>query len=133
VVTENAKNFDGFKGWVFYDGDCPTCQKLAKKYTAPLRRHGYVACPLQEEWVTPATGLSREAMMLEMKVVTASGDIVGGADAFMLLMQGFWWLRPIGWVSRLPGMMKLFRAGYRWFASRRYCMSETCPMKGGTP
>jgi len=130
VITEMTKNIEGFRGWVFYDWECSVCQRFVKRFGALLKRNGFYTCPLQEEWVTPTTGLPREEMMLEMKLVLKNGEIFGGADAFFRMMRDIWWTRPAWWISRLPGMTGVSRAAYSWFARNRYCMGGSCSLKG---
>lgn len=57
----------------------------------------------------------------EMKVVTAAGDVLGGADAVVHLARQIWWAWPLWLVSYVPGMVPVLRWGYRQVAQRRHC------------
>lgn len=61
-------------------------------------------------------------MILELP----DGRELGGANAAVVLMRYVWWLWPLWLLSRLPGMMPLFRAGYRHIAKHRRCATGTC-------
>jgi hypothetical protein len=49
-----------------------------------------------------------------------------GADAVLAVAGEIWWARPLPWVAKVPGMMSVMDAGYRWVAQRRGCAAEHC-------
>ena len=107
VITEITDN----KGTtVFYDAECSFCTAWARRAERVLGRRGYAFRPLPVQTE-------------EMKVVTASGDVLGGAEAVVYLTRQVWWAWPVWALSRLPGLMRLFDHAYRWIASRRHCRS----------
>jgi hypothetical protein len=107
--------------------------RLARRFGPALKRRGYRLNPLQDPWVGPALGLTRAQLMQEMKLLTAGGDVIGGADAMIAILRDFVRLRPLAWVARLPGLHALVVRGYRWFAERRSCSIDGCaiPQNGG--
>jgi len=110
VITEAT---DKSGGIVFYDADCAFCTTWARRGERILKGRGLVFQPLP----MPAD---------EMKVVTATGEILGGAVAVVYLARRIWWAWPLWVLSRAPAIMKLLSFGYRWFAERRYCTGGTC-------
>ena len=65
-------------------------------------------------------GLTHDACMRQMHLITPTGKVYGGFEAAVRAVM----TRPIlGWLARayyLPGLRQLFDAGYRWIAARRY-------------
>jgi predicted DCC family thiol-disulfide oxidoreductase YuxK len=64
--------------------------------------------------------------LTEMKLRTASGEILGGADALIYLAKYFWWGRGLRLVARVPGVKFVLRRAYAGFAKRRHCLKGGC-------
>ncbi len=121
------------RGWVLYDGDCGFCTRLAWKFAAPLERRGYRLVPLQAPWVEARLGLPREELLEELRLLTAEGHHVSGADAFVYLARQIWWALPLYLVAFVPGVKPLLRRGYRWIAARRHRIGGSCTLPAATP
>jgi predicted DCC family thiol-disulfide oxidoreductase YuxK len=65
--------------------------------------------------------MNREALLMELRFLLSDGKQYGGADAVVAVAHEIWWGRPLAWLSKLPGVMKLLHSGYRWVASQRSC------------
>ena len=112
--------------WVLYDADCPRCRAWAARFRNILRRRGFLVAPLQSLWVPAVLNLGPAELLAEMRVLTAHGPALGGADAMVFLAGQIWWARPVHWLAQLPGMRRILRAAYRWLAAHRHCDSGTC-------
>ncbi len=113
-------------GWVFFDADCSFCTALARRLRRVLEPRGYAVAPLQAPRVQELLGLPPDKLLLEMRVLTSGGQVIGGADAIVFLARGIWWAWPLYAAAQLPGVRAVLRAGYRWIAARRRCSSATC-------
>jgi predicted DCC family thiol-disulfide oxidoreductase YuxK len=125
VTTEYTDNTKAY-GWVLYDAGCGFCAAWAKRFQAPLARRRLELLPLQTPWVRAKLGLADAELLGEMRVLYPDGEIIGGADALLEISRHFWWAWPIRQLSHVPGMLKLFRAGYRWVARHRQCTNGEC-------
>lgn len=123
----------GKAGWVFYDADCPLCVAGVRRIGWLFARRGFAWEPLQAPGVAVRLGALPSAMLGEMKLLLANGRVVGGADAWSELFRAVWWLRPVGWLMRLPGLHELSHAAYRWITRNRYCLSGACHFHRSTP
>lgn len=120
------KDAIGRAGWVFYDADCPLCVVGVRCIGGLFARRGFVWEPLQAQDAAARLGLSHSELLGEMKLLLAGGRVVGGADAWAELFRSVWWLRPLGWLMRLPGLHVLSHVAYRWLARNRYCFGGIC-------
>lgn len=121
-------------GWVCYDGDCALCQRWLRRVERPLRRHGFNFIPLQTDWVKARLNLADNDPLTEMRLLGPGQQVLGDADAAVVLMRYVWWLWPLWLFSRIPGMMPIFHAVYRYVAANRHCDSVGCTfLKGGRP
>ena len=122
--TETTRNNTTHAGLVLYDGDCGFCLRWLRRVERPLLQMGFRFETLQSH--------GRE--LSEMLVQLPDGRELGGADAAMNLSRHVWWLWPLWLVSRIPGVMPIFRAGYRVIAKNRHRFSSSCEIKpGGKP
>lgn len=127
AIPERA--VDAAPAWVLYDGDCAFCREGARRFQTVLEHHGFKLAPLQTPWVRARFGLDADAPPAEMMVLLPDGRAWGGADGVVQIARRVWWTWPLYLISRLPGMMILFRAIYRWVAARRYCGNGACAMR----
>jgi predicted DCC family thiol-disulfide oxidoreductase YuxK len=75
--------------------------------------------------------MERKELLRELRFLLADGSQFGGADAVLAVAREIWWARPLVWLSKLPGMTRLLREGYRWFAAHRSCTTahaNTCSL-----
>lgn len=107
----NTERTDNNVSRVFYDANCAFCTRWARRGQRWLAGKGYRFEPM------PVAGD-------EMKVVTGTGQEFGGAEAVAYLARQLWWAWPLSALSRLPGMMRLLRWGYRLVAARRHCRRD---------
>jgi predicted DCC family thiol-disulfide oxidoreductase YuxK len=109
------------RGWLFFDADCAFCVKIVRAVATTLQKRGFALAPLQDPRVGALLGLSQSELLLEMRLLLSNGRQTAGADAAVALAHEIWWARPLAWLSKLPGMMQIFRRAYRWIAARRNC------------
>jgi len=109
------------RGWLFYDADCRFCTGVAASLLRPLAARNVAVAPLQDPRVGLLLGLSQEELLRAIRFVRDDGTQFSGADAVLAVAEEFWWARPLAWIAKLPGMMRLMKAGYRSVAQRRRC------------
>jgi predicted DCC family thiol-disulfide oxidoreductase YuxK len=116
------------QGWVFYDADCPFCTRWACRTDELLARRGWHLAPLQADWVRLRLNLKDGEPLLEMKLLTADGRILGGADAIIYVARSIWWAWPLFALAQLPGITPVLRAVYRRIAKNRFCFGGHCAL-----
>jgi predicted DCC family thiol-disulfide oxidoreductase YuxK len=109
------------RGWLFFDADCTFCVKIVRALAPSLQKRGFALAALQDPRVGALLGLPQSELLLEMRLLLSNGQQTGGADAAVALAHEIWWARPLGWLSRPPGMMDVLRSAYRRIAARRNC------------
>ena len=114
------------KGWLFFDADCSFCTRVARWLAPRLKRRGFAVAPLQDPRVGPLLGISRVDSLRELRFLLSDGVQYGGADAIVVVARQIWWAQPLVWLAKIPKTTDLLHAGYRWFAARRHCLSDSC-------
>jgi predicted DCC family thiol-disulfide oxidoreductase YuxK len=114
------------RGWLFFDAECGFCTRIARWLAPILRRRGFAVAPLQDPRVGALLGMSREELLRELRFLLSDGTQYGGAGAIVAVAREIWWAGPLVWLSRVPGMMRLLDAGYRWVARQRSCSAAVC-------
>jgi predicted DCC family thiol-disulfide oxidoreductase YuxK len=114
------------RGWLFFDAECHFCTRVARWIAPAMRKRGLEVAPLQDPRVGALLGLSNEELLREMRFVLADGTHTGGADAAVALAREIAWMRPLIWLSKIPGAMELMRRVYRRIAAKRRCAAEGC-------
>lgn len=110
-------------GWLFIDGDCPFCTRFARRFRRVLERRGFGLARLQDPRAQALLMLPSDQVLLEMRLCTAEGLRLGGADALIYLASRIWWAWPLYALTQIPGMRPFLRTAYRALAARRACTS----------
>ena len=135
--THPGERYTPPAGWVVYDGACGVCSRLARRFRGMLGRRGFALVPLQAPWMSSrlrfSYGIPLENLLDEMRVLTADGRALGGADAVLFLAGRVWWTRPLAALGSLPPLRALLGRGYRWFAARRHRFSQSCAIHPAPP
>jgi len=134
VTTEMTDTGDTqpVRGWVLYDAQCQFCTSLVRRTRATVEAGGFQFEPLQSSWVRERLAVREDVLLAEMRVLSVSGGVLGGADALVYLARelgsscGSWWARPLAITSRLPLVVPVLRFAYRWVARHRYCGQGAC-------
>jgi predicted DCC family thiol-disulfide oxidoreductase YuxK len=114
------------RGWLFFDAECRFCTRVARWLGPVLRRRGLGVAPLQDPRVGALLGLSKQALLKELRFLDGDGSQSGGADAVVALARQVWWGRPLVWVAGVPGMTAVLARAYRSVAARRGCGAQLC-------
>jgi predicted DCC family thiol-disulfide oxidoreductase YuxK len=126
---KDSESAASFRGWILYDGDCPSCTASARRFDGIFRRRGFLFLPLQTEWVMQQLGLEPGAALKEMHVLTGAGEDIAGANAVIFLARQIWWAWPFALLAQLPGIHSVLDRGYRWVAAHRGCDDIACEFK----
>ena len=137
LETHPGERYTPPAGWVVYDGACGVCAGLARRFRPTLKRRGFALVPLQSPWMSSrlrfSYGIPLEKLLDEMRLLTADGRALGGADAVLFLAGRIWWARPLAALGAFPPLRALLRRAYRWFAARRHRFSATCGIHSTPP
>lgn len=114
------------RGWLFFDGECGFCIRLARWLEPILQRRRMAVAPLQDPRVGVLLGLRREELLKEIRLLWADGTQYLGAAAVVSVAREIWWGRPLVWFSKIPGGMSLLHRGYKWVSARRSCTATRC-------
>lgn len=114
------------RGWLFFDGECGFCIRLARRLEPILLRRGMAVAPLQDPRVEALLGIRGTQLLRELRFLWTDGTQYGGAAAVVAVAREIWWGRPLVWFSNVPGGMNLLRRGYRWVSAQRSCHADQC-------
>lgn len=115
---------------IIFDGACGFCQKQVSRLFEWDGR-GRIAFlsigdpEVKRRWPE----LSEETLMKNMHVIDRFGGVHVGAKAFRYLSRRLPRLWPLAALMHIPLSGPMWNMGYRWFARRRYRLSQLadCP------
>ena len=116
-------------GWIFYDAECAFCVRAMKGCEHLFTQCGFKWLPIQTPGTAQRLGVHESTLAEEMKVLLTGGRVVGGFDAWAVLLRSVWWLWPVGWFFTLPGDRWMGKKFYRWLAKNRYCLDGRCELR----
>jgi predicted DCC family thiol-disulfide oxidoreductase YuxK len=114
------------RGWLFFDGECEFCTRMARWVLPILERRELGVAPLQDPRVGALLGLQPPELLRELRFLWSDGSQYGGADAVLAVAREIWWGWPLVWLAKIPGVLEQMRRGYYWFAARRSCAAMGC-------
>jgi predicted DCC family thiol-disulfide oxidoreductase YuxK len=113
-------------GVVLYDGQCGFCSHWVKFWAGTLGRRGFEIASLDEPWVTERLKMPHEELVADIRLLTADGRLISGANVYLYVTRQIWWAWPFYAIFSLPGFNRLIHIGYRWFARNRHHISHAC-------
>jgi predicted DCC family thiol-disulfide oxidoreductase YuxK len=121
VNSEITKIYDTdwLVGWILYDAECALCRSWVGRCEKTLTLRGFDFAPLQSPWVRECFDLPEQEYFSKMRVLTRDGRDLTGADALVFIARHIWWVWPLYAISKLPGVLPLFRAIYDRIARSR--------------
>lgn len=124
-----ASGASGIHGWVLYDGHCGFCSRWVQYWAGTLRRSGFEIAALEEAWIADKLKIPYGELITDIRLITASGELISGADVYLHVTRRIWWAWPLSVIFSLPGFNWLIHAGYRWFARNRHYVSHACGLR----
>jgi len=115
-------------GWILYDGACGFCFKWVHFWEKILGKAGFALKDLQSASKEGLLTVNSGELLADIRVLTNSGEMKIGAEAYLFVGEKIWWAKPISVLFRLPFLNQIFWAGYRWFNRNRYRVSKYCPL-----
>ena len=106
---------------VYYDGSCPGCVRdrcRYEKWAGPGSHVVWVDITGKDQMLM-ALGISPEKALTELHVSDENQCIYAEIDAYRVLMQRVFWLRPFGWFIGLPFIRPTVSRIYHWRVNRR--------------
>lgn len=119
------------RGEVFFDATCPLCLSLLARFGDRFCRARFRFVPLDTPGVAEALGVSEAELSRTMHLRLAGGEVLRGVEAWRELCRAVVWLRPLAGLLGWPGINGIARAGYRWLAANRHCLSGVCGLPKG--
>jgi predicted DCC family thiol-disulfide oxidoreductase YuxK len=116
-----------WRGIVCYDGDCSICTGFVARWGHRMRRAGFRLATLQSPVIQQRLNL--RGTPDEMKLITARGQVVGGAEAVVAIAEGLGFPHDLANVARTPIVMSLLRHLYAVVAKHRSCANDVCRTK----
>ncbi|MDO6705622.1 thiol-disulfide oxidoreductase DCC family protein [Photobacterium sp. 1_MG-2023] len=107
---------------VFYDGACPTCVRDRAWYETWLGRHPELVVWYDitgEDEALKAMGIDPDKALRELHVQDRQGVVHREMDAYILLLNQIWWMRPVAFLMGLPGIRQGLSAIYRRMVDQR--------------
>jgi predicted DCC family thiol-disulfide oxidoreductase YuxK len=126
-VNTEITDVRDWRGSVFYDADCSFCARWANRCRRLLERNGFALVPLQSREARLTLTVLETDLLAEMRVRTADGLVLGGADALVHLAKVVGWGWPLAALASLPGMKSVLRRVYQFVARHRACGTGSCP------
>jgi predicted DCC family thiol-disulfide oxidoreductase YuxK len=116
------------EGWILYDGGCGFCYSWVHLWKKAVGRRGFALKDLQSAAAEGSLELSPGNLLDDIRVLTRSGKLESGANAYLYVARRIWWAWPFYGIFRLPGFNWVLWRGYRWFNRNRYRISRHCPL-----
>jgi predicted DCC family thiol-disulfide oxidoreductase YuxK len=118
---------------IFYDGECPICQRGKAMLESADETKQFSLVPLQDrDTVSRFPHLKEEALRDSMHLVYDNGDTYTGAATYREIGKHIApktvlgvFLKLFSWFSRLPGMLPIAEWVYQRFANNRYKILPT--------
>ena len=100
---------------VLYDGSCPLCSREIRMYQQLQARSSLQWVDVSKPDQTLPAGVTQHALMARFHVMTAQGQLLDGARAFVHMWRQLPGWRWLAWLASIPGVVMLMEGMYRAF------------------
>lgn len=114
---------------VIYDGDCGICEKFRWLLEMLDWLNRFECHPLQNHDVYKEYPITPEDCEAELKLITNTRKVYGGADAVIRICFKLPLVAPVGWLFWLPPLRQFARWLYPIVANNRYRISAQCGLE----
>lgn len=107
---------------VFYDGSCASCVEDRARYELWLGKHIDQVCWFDitgQDGYLIKRGIDPARALRELHVLDGQGVVYREMDAYILLLQQVWWLRPVAWVIQISFIRRWLSRWYRHQVDKR--------------
>ena len=113
------------KATLVYDASCPICSNTIKWISENERKGTFTMIPCQSPALTwQYYGFTRAECMWSMQLVLPDGSVLAGERALPEIFSRLRRYRFLSLILKVPGAEWVSHIAYRWFAKRRYRISD---------
>ena len=106
---------------VFYDGDCPLCNRTATiiNHFDVLQGVAFKDLQTQADAAPQLQVYDEKVLLADLYAVDVQGRVYSGVDTYVQIFQKMRYMAVCAWVMRIPGIYHIAKAIYRRIADNR--------------
>lgn len=106
---------------VFYDGDCPLCNRTASiiSHFDVLQGVAFKDLQTQADSAPQLQNYEEKLLLADLYAVDLQGHVCAGVDTYIQIFQKMRYLAVFAWIMRIPGIYHLAKLIYRRIADNR--------------
>jgi len=82
------------EGWILYDGGCGFCFRWVHLWKKVVEPRGFAIKDLQSASADGSLQVAQENLLDDVRVLTRSGELQSGANAYLYVARRIWWAWP---------------------------------------
>ena len=106
---------------VFYDGDCPLCNRTATiiNHFDLLQAVTFKDLQTQADTAPQLQQYDQQLLLADLYAIDLQGRVYAGVDTYIQIFQKMRYLAIVAWLMRVPGIYHITKAIYRRIADNR--------------
>jgi len=106
---------------VFYDGDCPLCNRTATiiNHFDVLQGVAFKDLQTQADTAPQLQTYDEQVLLADLYAVDLQGKVYAGVDTYIQVFQKMRYMTVLAWIMRIPGIYHIAKAIYRRIADKR--------------
>ncbi|MEI6949519.1 DCC1-like thiol-disulfide oxidoreductase family protein [Paraflavisolibacter sp. H34] len=119
----------------YYDAECPLCirTRIVLSSLDHFKKVEFRSVQSYSAQEPALAGIAYDDLLNEIYGVDSRGRLYKGVDTYLRVFRAIWFLKPLSWLLRVPGIYQLARKLYTYVAGNRHterCTEANC---GYTP
>ncbi len=116
---------------VYYDADCPLCNRTKIVITHLDYKHKvqFLTVQAQASKTDSLQAYTEDELLENIHAVNTKNRVFKGVDVYLQVCKRIWYLAPLAFFISLPGLYQLAQKLYKWVAVNRItnrCTEESC-------
>lgn len=115
----------------YYDGECPLCNRtrIVINHFDSGNRIEFLTVQEYAEQEPALAGIPFDELLDDIHSVDRKGKVHKGIDTYIRVLSAIWYLKPLSWILRVPGIYHLGKRTYKFVAVNRTterCTEDNC-------
>jgi predicted DCC family thiol-disulfide oxidoreductase YuxK len=115
----------------YYDGECPLCNRtrVALNHFDSSNRIQFLTVQENAASEPALKNIAEETLLTDIHSVDNNGRVRKGLDTYISVLNAIWYLKPLSWFLRVPGIYHLGKKIYKHVAINRNterCTEANC-------
>lgn len=130
-LFNTTKKTSARKVTFYYDGECPLCNRtrIILEHFDTRNKIQFTTAQVGKLQDEVLKDIPLDTLLDDIHSVNRKGNVYSGVDTYIQVLNAIWYLKPVSWILRMPGLYHISKRIYRYISRNRVterCTEDNC-------